>query len=119
LASGDRNDAVVILCPEHANLISDQGWTRSDIQNYLFERAVRSVADLRRGGMWRMKDWTGALYERSSYETALVPFVRRAEDILLPVAGGHGKHSVVIPSFGVSHAQSRVIDCSDQIDQAA
>jgi hypothetical protein len=92
-----RNDMVVVLGPEHAALLGRAGWSRSDAQGYLHRRAARPVAELRRGGMWDMRDWP----EDTPLEGgATFPAVRRAEDILLLVAGGPGKHSLVIPSFG-------------------
>ena len=39
-----------------------------------------------------------------------VPLVSAPEDYLLFVAGGVGKHSMAMPSFGLSRSVTRVID---------
>ena len=39
-----------MFAPEHARKIAASEWTRSQVSEYLFENAVRSFADLKRGG---------------------------------------------------------------------
>ena len=48
--------------------------------------------------------WMNALAERPD---ALVPPVRRPEEIRVFVAGGPGKHSAVMPGFGSTAAVTR------------
>ena len=40
---------------------------------------------------------------------AQVPIVQSAEDILIAVVGGAGKHSAVIPTFGATRAVTRAL----------
>jgi len=42
--------SLVVFAPEHARKIAASGWTRSQVSEYLFDNAVRSFADLKRGG---------------------------------------------------------------------
>lgn len=109
LAQAGYNDFVVVLSPEHARMVTDSGWTREDVQRFLFRRAARSVSDLRQGGMWDMRDWPAWMNALAASEDAMVPVVRRSEDILILVAGGAGKHSVVIPGFGASKSVTRIV----------
>jgi hypothetical protein len=100
------SDYTIILCPEHAALLESNGWTRTDVQHYLFARVVRPVEDIRRGGMWTMRDWPvwmNALGERPG---TLFPIVRDPNDFHLLVAGGPGKHSSLLPSFSISKAMT-------------
>jgi hypothetical protein len=103
LMQSGRNDCAVVLCPEHAALIAAKGWTRQDVQRYLFQHAVRPVRDLRKGGMWGMRDWPTWMNAQADDDDASFPCVRDFEDIIVLVAGGAGKHSSVIPGFGASH----------------
>ena len=95
-----RNDFAVVISPEHAALLS--GWSRKDVQQFLFERAVRPIRDLKRGGMWHMRD-TGSL---AGGDNDTYSVVRDPSDIIVLAAGGAGKHSCVIPGFGCSHFAS-------------
>ena len=92
-----KNDFAVVISPEHAALLAD--WTRQDVQQFLFERAVRPIRDLKRGGMWFMRD--SGWMKGSDDDT--FPVVRDPSDIIVLAAGGPGKHSCVIPGFGCSH----------------
>jgi hypothetical protein len=104
LAQDGRNDIVVVFGPEHAQLLGAAGWSRSDVQHFLFDHARRTVADLRHGGMWEMRDWPDWLNALADSPGEEVPVVRRPDDILVVVAGGSGKHSLVIPGFGASRS---------------
>src|SRR5581483_9619651 len=107
LAQDGLNDIVVVFGPEHAQLLGDAGWSRGDVQRFLFEQARRSVAELSRGGMWEMRDWPDWMNALADSPGEKIPVVRRADDILVAVAGGPGKHSLVIPGFGASRAATR------------
>lgn len=93
-----RNDFAVVISPEHVELLS--GWSRKDVQQFLFERAVRPIRDLRRGGMWFMRDSPDWM---KGDDGTTFSCVRDPSDIVVLVAGGAGKHSCVIPGFGCSH----------------
>jgi len=103
LTQTGRNDCAVVLSPEHAALVAAEGWTRQDVQRYLFQHAVRPVSDLRKGGMWDMRDWPTWMNAQADHDEAAFPCVRDFDDIIVLVAGGAGKHSCVIPGFGASH----------------
>lgn len=42
--------SLVVLAPEHARKIGDSGWSRRQVQEYLYEHATRTFAELKRGG---------------------------------------------------------------------
>lgn len=102
LSQDGLNNYMVILSPEHAALVAGGGWTRQDVQQYLYHRASRSIDDLQRGGMWDIRDWPAWMEAVARQSTNRLSVVRRPEDIAVLVAGGPGKHSVVIPSFGAT-----------------
>lgn len=98
------NDFVVMLGPEHAQMLGRDGWSRDDVQRYLYHQASRSVADLMRSGNWTGREWPVWLNALAQSETSLVPPVRKPEEIRVLVAGGPGKHSAVMPGFGSTSA---------------
>jgi hypothetical protein len=92
-------EILVVLGPEHAELIARDGLTKTDVKRFLLERAIipghhiseaqgqvmaRRVPDRLLGSDWR----------------AGVRIISDPDDIMLVVAGGSGRHSCVIPSFG-------------------
>jgi hypothetical protein len=88
----------VCLGPEHAATIAQAGWSRMDVSRYLFEK-VRLPASLLRehfeSQLWR--PWAGALKG-----TQMQPLVEGSEHFCVLVVGGAGKHSTLIPSWGVT-----------------
>jgi hypothetical protein len=48
--------------------------------------------------MWGMHDWPTWLHTQD--EDNGIPVVRRWEDMVIVVAGGAGKHSSCVPTFG-------------------
>jgi hypothetical protein len=86
----------VVLCPEHAAAAADEGWTREDVQLYLYHRAQVSVG-LRRT---HFKNDNTYRWAKSLDESEMMPMTVYPADIRVLVAGGPGKHSCVMPSWG-------------------
>lgn len=88
----------VCLGPEHAQTIAQAGWSRMDVSRYLFEK-VRLPASVLRAHfdsqLWR--PWASALSDGD-----LQPMVEAPENFCVLVVGGAGKHSCLIPSWGVT-----------------
>ena len=99
-----RGEVMVVLGPEHADTLAGGGLSKADARRALHERARKSVRELRRGGMWGMRDWPPELEARAGDDAALIPLVDRPGDILVVVAGGAGKHSAYLPTFGPTRA---------------
>ena len=88
----------VVLCPEHALTIAGAGWSRTDVQSYLFERARLPAAAMR--AAYRPPLW--APWMHAVDENALLPMTGHPDNFRVLVAGGAGKHSCVLPSWGVT-----------------
>ena len=85
--------SVVVLSPEHADIVAGTRWTKADVKQYLFAHAARSV-----DAMKRVQKYVPREHEGQGTDD-----VRRGfgpDDILLTVAGGDaGGHSAFIPSW--------------------
>ncbi|PON16087.1 hypothetical protein C2W62_20395, partial [Candidatus Entotheonella serta] len=79
----------------------------SDVQQFLFEQARVPVRRAKLGGMRGMQDWPTWLHIQD--EDTGIPVVRRWEDIVVIVAGGAGKHSSCVPTFGATRSVTREI----------
>lgn len=104
---------VVLLVPEHARIIADGGYSRAEMQWFLYENARVRMADfppeqlegtvrLRRPGRFQ-----------SDNPQATVPGADAPEEIAIIVAGGPGPHSQILPTFGpqsLTRPITKVID---------
>src|SRR5439155_16236417 len=91
----------VVLGPEHASTIAMAGWSREDVQSYLFQKARLPRGVLRRAfETVRWEPWMMAVED----DNVLLPMTADADHIRVLVAGGAGKHSCVIPSWGVTRS---------------
>ena len=97
--SGDA-PYTVVLGPEHAQTIHRDGWTIEAIQEKIYKESAVDVS--------RVSKEQRAFYE--SRTTYIVDdryhLSRSPEDIQVLVAGGPGKHSTYIPTFGHNEACS-------------
>lgn len=93
-----QGEYFVLLCPEHAATISDAGWSRDDVSRYLFDRARLPMSLLREhfdSVAWF--PWMHGLPD-----DAPAPMTGAADNIRVLVVGGPGKHSSVVPSWGMT-----------------
>jgi len=104
-----QSQLLVVLGPEHAATIAADGFSREDVQRFVFEHARLPLRRLKLGGMWGMHDWP-AWMKSATDDSVRLPQVPSPEDVLVIVAGGSGKHSSVVPNCTFSRAVSRRID---------
>ncbi len=97
--SGDA-PYTIVLGPEHAQTIHRDGWTIPDIQQKLYEDSAIHVS--------RVSDEQREFYKERTTELVNDHYhlSRSPEDIQILVAGGPGKHSAYIPTFGHNEACS-------------
>jgi hypothetical protein len=93
-----RGETCPVLGPEHAATIARDGWDREDVQWFLYDQARNGAETLRAVGITD----SYSIHRRfaSPDGDARVPLVERPEDVLVLVAGGAGKHSMALHSFG-------------------
>ena len=92
-----QSQLLVVLGPEHARTIADDGFTRADVQRFVYEHARLPLGRLKLAGMWGMHDWP-AWMNAVADPDALMPQVPSPDDVFVAVAGGSGKHSAVVPN---------------------
>jgi hypothetical protein len=103
-----QSQLLVVLGPEHARTIADDGLTRADVQRFVYEHARLPLGRLKLAGMWGMHDWP-AWMNAVTGPDALMAQVPAPDDVFVAVAGGSGKHSAVVPNCTFSRAVSRPI----------
>jgi hypothetical protein len=90
----------IVFGPEHAATLARDHWTIEKIQQFIYDRARVSVL-LVSPENHRIYEESGHMAENGFYKVAPAP-----DDIHVAVAGGPGKHSAWIPSFGGTAAIS-------------
>ena len=90
----------VVFGPEHANTVARDGFTVETVQEFLHEHAKVHVS---RFSKENLESWAGQ--DRFPINDHFCA-AQSPSDIQIVVAGGAGKHSAFIPSFGNTAASS-------------
>ena len=101
-----QGEFFVGLCPEHAATAAAAGWGRDDVSLYLYQRARRPMSEYRAaftGLAWA--PWMQALGDDE-----LAPTTSSPDNIRVFVTGGAGKHSCVIPSWGMTRSVTLALE---------
>jgi hypothetical protein len=86
-------ELLLIMGPEHAKTVADGGWTKIDVKKYVHENALVPVGLGDRGGRKLGEKWVA---------DGKVRITRSPEDVVLVVAGGPGRHTMISHGFGTS-----------------
>ena len=95
-----KGEPVLAFGPEHAATVAEAGITREQVQEYLWEHARFPASRLSAEFLGAVNDRMagGSLPRHGSDD--LLPITDRPEEIHVMVAGGPGKHSCWMPTFG-------------------
>jgi hypothetical protein len=107
-------DHFVVFGPEHAQSVAQAGFSREDVQRYLFEHACVPVDRISAQKLEELTSW-GGYADRLEAWGRRIPLARGAELLHVLVAGGAGKHSCWIPTFAVGFSQTRRIEWEREI----
>ena len=89
---------VVAFGPEHAHQIAVSGYSKADVKQFLFENARFPLARL--SAEWNTDGRIARRAEALTGQSEWVPMVAKADNLQVVVAGGPGKHSCWMPTFG-------------------
>lgn len=103
-----EGEPLFVLGPEHAQTVAGDGWSKADLKHALFDAArvpLSRFSDENRGRFAALRpQW----FQGTSGDTT-VPIAATWEDVMVIVAGGAGKHSAFIPTFGRTRSVTRRI----------
>src|SRR5688572_24596129 len=104
---------LVVMGPEHAKTVAEGGMTKAQAKRFLQEHAHLPMGRFSRENIERRLriTWKDTLGKAGL--DAPVPMVRKAEDLLIAVIGGAGKHSAIINTFGATKAVTRALKLRD------
>jgi hypothetical protein len=103
---------LVVMGPEHAKTVA-QGFSKAEAKRFLQAHATIPMNRFSKENIERrFKGTLKARYGDSPLDTP-IPIVQRAEDIIIAVIGGAGKHSAFIPTFGATRSVTRALKTKD------
>lgn len=102
---------VVVLNPDHANLLADAGLSREEVAQGIHAEANNLAKDLTDVGSFVARS------SKADPGDRLRAF-RKPEDILVVVAGGLGIYSMVMTSWGAGPSRNPAISVEIEVDQA-
>ncbi len=92
-------EPLVVLGPEHAAVMARDGFSKAMVKEYLFKTARVPISEISKGNLERFNknhpERFAGLGARDK-----VPLVDTPQEIMVVVAGGMGRHSAVVPTFG-------------------
>ncbi len=104
---------LVAFGPEHAATVAAGGFSKADVQRFLYENARLPLGKFSRENIDRRFRVKFAARFAAADLDALVTVAQRAEDIAVMVLGGAGKHSAYIPTFGATRSVTRSLVRAD------
>jgi len=108
-------ETMLIVCPEHAAILSEGGYSKAAIREELFTAARVPHEKISDENLELLSKRRPSWFQRSS--SSEVGVVDRPEDIWIVVAGGKGAKSAYIPGRTGTHLQTTVV--ADQTRMAA
>lgn len=108
------SDTVLVVGPEHAKTFAQDGWSKDDLRQFLFENIRRPLRELRPGvnggegaGVSMLR--TPKKHRDPPTDETLFPKFPKAENIVIIVAGGTaGRFSAAIQGWAGFDAGSRI-----------
>ncbi len=97
---GNRNtngegQPLVIFGPQHARILANDGYTKADVKEFLWEHARVRLSDIPPGMLVSYSERIHKLYVGVDGEYG-IPIAGRPEDIVVVVMGGTGTHSLSV-----------------------
>lgn len=102
-------EPLVMMGPEHAATVASSGWSKADFKRALWERAQVEHSRFDPSNLERFAVVYPAGFKDRPPQT-LAPIARQWSDIMIVVAGGAGKHSVLIPTFGATRSVTQRVE---------
>jgi hypothetical protein len=105
-------DTLLVLGPEHARTVADDGWDKTEVRRFLFERLQRPVRELvpGRDGGEGLPEHVLRKFAHPERDETRVPKFRAPEHIKIVVAGGTaGRFSAIVPGWSFSKGSNLVL----------
>lgn len=95
-------DTLLVLGPEHARIVADDGWSKADVRRFLFDRLRRPVSELvpGRGGGDGLPEHVLRKFADPGTDPTPITKFRAPDNLKVLVAGGTaGRFSAIVPGW--------------------
>ncbi|MBI4524764.1 MAG: hypothetical protein HY695_13250 [Deltaproteobacteria bacterium] len=106
------SEALIIICPEHAAILSAGGYQKEEIRQELFVRARTPHEKFSEENLELLAKRRPRWFKNG--QARELPIVDRPEDIWIVVAGGKGAKSAFIPGRTSVQMQTRLVETRKQ-----
>jgi hypothetical protein len=96
-------EPLVLLGPEHAHTLAGSGWDKRALKRAFWERARVPLRAFSAENLARFAVIDPATF-RDAPPDRQVALCRTPDDVMIVVAGGPGKHSAIVPTFGATRS---------------
>jgi hypothetical protein len=104
---------LIVMSPEHAATIANDGISKRDAKKFIAEHAKIPLGTFSRENIERRLRVAFTAQYKDAGADALVPMIHNADNLLIAVIGGAGKHSALIPTFGATQVVTRALKRND------
>ncbi len=105
---GTGAQVTLVLSPEHAAEIAADGLSKKDVREYIYANARMSIEELSGLGHWGNRNYPAWIDD--SKPNTMVPIAPQADDIVVVVAGGDGRHSAWLAGWGATRVVTQKIE---------
>jgi len=102
-------EPLIILGPEHAATLAGSGWSKADFKRRLWESTHVRLGRFSAENLARFATIAPERFLDRPAD-AEVPWCVSPDDLMVIVAGGPGKHSAVVPTFGATRSVTLPIE---------
>jgi hypothetical protein len=102
-------EPLVILGPEHAQTLALTGWSKAEVKRHLWELIRIRLDRFSAENLARFATIDPAAFANRPGD-AEIPWCASPEDLMIIVAGGPGKHSSLVPTFGATRSVTVAIE---------
>lgn len=96
-------EPLLLLGPEHARTVAGSGWAKRDLKRAFWERARVKLGAFGPENVERFATIDPARFRHRSADDT-VALALTPDDVMVVVAGGPGKHSAIVPTFGATRS---------------
>ncbi|NOT55335.1 MAG: TlpA family protein disulfide reductase, partial [Deltaproteobacteria bacterium] len=108
------SDTMLVVCPEHAKTFQQDGWSKNDLRQFLWEKIRRPLRELRPGvnggeGVGVSMLRTEKKEREPATDDTLYPKFAKPENIAIIVAGGTaGRFSAAVQGWAGGDVGSKI-----------
>jgi hypothetical protein len=106
-----RGEPMLVFGPEHAAQVARDGYTKADVKRFLWEHVRFPVSEW--SPDWREDPERMQQLEDATGQREWARLTATADDLDVIVAGGPGKHSCWMPTFGGTETVLRRVERAD------